>query len=99
MPGGSSLARFLFEHCGVRVRRASHSWTFDQILRWADAHHDRTGCWPTSTSGPVMESPGDTWEAIAHFLGRRRLLGVSSLAQLLNQHRRTVYAPDRATLP
>ena len=38
--------------------------TRKQILAWADAHHRRTGEWPTRLSGPIPESPEDTWAAI-----------------------------------
>jgi hypothetical protein len=89
MPGGSSIARFLFEHRGVRDRRFSPSLTFAQILRWADTHHERTGSWPTQYSGPVIDSPNETWHAISQALssGHRGLPCGSSLAGLLAEHR------------
>ncbi|HEY3244573.1 MAG TPA: hypothetical protein VGM03_14610, partial [Phycisphaerae bacterium] len=36
----------------------------EQIVGWADAHHRRTGQWSRVRSGPIPESPGDTWNAI-----------------------------------
>jgi hypothetical protein len=36
----------------------------EEILRWADAWKARTGSWPGQTSGPIPESPGDTWSII-----------------------------------
>jgi hypothetical protein len=30
------------------------------ILAWADAHHARTGKWPTRNSGPIREAQGDS---------------------------------------
>ena len=61
----------------------------ETILAWADAYHARTGSWPTSTSGNIPESSGDTWQRINAALNRglRGLMGGSSLAQLL-AHRR-----------
>jgi hypothetical protein len=60
-----------------------------QILNWADAHHARTGRWPTRNSGPVQEAPDETWGGINSALdqGWRGLPGGNSLAQLLNRHR------------
>jgi hypothetical protein len=60
-----------------------------QILRWADAHHRRTGDWPTYRSGPIPEAAGDTWTAVAAELrhGVRGLPGGTSLARLLAEHR------------
>ena len=47
LPGGSSLARLLAEKRGVRNRRFPPRLTVKQILAWADAHHKRTGTWPS----------------------------------------------------
>ncbi|MGH2603208.1 MAG: hypothetical protein ACRDJ9_27970 [Dehalococcoidia bacterium] len=46
--------------------------------------------YPHSNSGPVTDAPGETWLAIDHALRRgvRGLPGGSSLAKLLEQHRR-----------
>src|SRR5262245_16983146 len=59
------------------------------VLAWADAWKARTGRWPLRTSGPVPESPGDTWMAVSLALakGHRGLPGGSSLARLLAQRR------------
>jgi hypothetical protein len=59
-----------------------------QILDWADAHYQRTGKWPSGTSGHVLESL-DTWGAINVALnhGGRGLPGHSSLPQLLAKYR------------
>jgi hypothetical protein len=63
--------------------------TVKHILRWADAHHKRTGRWPDARSGPVAGSPGQTWVAVNRALARgsRGLPGGSSLARLLAQKR------------
>src|SRR5207248_2483381 len=52
---------------------------------WARAHQHRHGRWPDKFSGPIPESPGDTWKKVNHALrdGRRGLNGGSSLARLL----------------
>jgi hypothetical protein len=89
LPGGSSLRLLLAEHRGVRHLRQLPPFTEEQILGWADAHHARTGSWPTGKSGPVVEAPGETWTAIQVALrqGRRGLPGGSSLALLLADRR------------
>jgi hypothetical protein len=58
-------------------------------LSWADAHHARTGHWPTVESGPVAEAPEETWAAIGTALrtGGRGLEPDSSLPRLLAEHR------------
>lgn len=50
--------------CGSR--RTSPGWfhsggTPDQILAWADAHRQRTDCWPMRQTEPVTDAPGETW--------------------------------------
>jgi hypothetical protein len=89
LPGGSSLARLLAEHRGRRNQKSQPSLTEDQILGLADAHHNRTGAWPTAKSGPIPEVPGATWSAIQAALqqGNRGLSGGSSIARLLAHHR------------
>jgi hypothetical protein len=59
--------------------------TVQQILAWADAHHERTGQWPLQRSGPVTDAPGETWSAIDVALrrGHRGLPEGSSLSWLL----------------
>jgi hypothetical protein len=83
-PGGSSLARLLESHRGVRNIKALPRLTLGQITRWANAYRRRTGEWPRMGSGLV---PGtrESWSAINAALinGRRGLPGGSSLAKLL----------------
>src|SRR5262245_36100618 len=62
----------------------------DDILRWADEYHDKTGRWPVArTSGKVPGQGGLTWMAIDMALtnGLRGLPGGTTLAKLLVQHR------------
>jgi hypothetical protein len=73
--------------------------TVKQILAWADAHHARTGRWPSVRSGPVPESPGEKWQNIdqALYLGLRGLPRGDRLARLLARHRQGVgSSPHRA---
>jgi hypothetical protein len=69
--------------------------SYPQILAWADAHHARTGRWPTVNSGRVRENGRENWNAISAALdkGHRGLPGGLTLAQFLaavrgtrNQH-------------
>ena len=53
----------LGEHRGVRNLGALPRLTEEQILAWADLHHQRTGKWPTENSGPIPDSGGETWLA------------------------------------
>src|SRR5262249_14050324 len=59
--GGSTLGRLIAQHRRALERRDRPPLSEEQILAWADAHHARTGKWPTILSGPVPEAPGDTW--------------------------------------
>jgi hypothetical protein len=63
--------------------------TTNQILKWADSHHRRTGQWPTRRSGPIPEASENTWNAVDQALrkGVRGLPGDSSLGCLLHEHR------------
>jgi hypothetical protein len=94
----SSLALLLAEHRGRRTGAALPALTVAQILAWADAHHERTGSWPTHRSGPIAGAPGETWRAAndAVLLGVRGLPGGRSLASLLAERRGT---PPRARNP
>jgi hypothetical protein len=87
LPGGSSLAQLLAARRGVRNRKAVPLLRVTQIINWAQAHHRRTGKWPTGDSGPIADAPGETWTAIdlALHRGTRGLPGGSSLSQLLNK--------------
>jgi hypothetical protein len=87
--GGSSLARVLAEHRGVRNIKGLPDLSVARILAWADDHHARTGVWPISASGPVAAAPGETWMAVQMALhhGRRGLQGGTSLAALLAKRR------------
>ena len=103
LPAESSLARLLSEHRGVRNRRALPPYIVAQVLEWADAHHRRMGRWPNENSGPVVDAPGETWNAVEAALrqGSRGFPGGSSIARLLAK-RRGVRNPQnlpRLTIP
>jgi hypothetical protein len=88
LPPGSSLAQLLAEQRGRRNIQRLPRLTYPGILEWADTHYRRTGTWPTRSSGPILEAPGETWSAVNAGLqqGRRGLPPGSSLAQLLQKH-------------
>ncbi len=67
--------------------------TEEQILGWADQHHERTGGWPRIGSGQIDEVPGEVWANVDAALrgGLRGLPGGSSLPQLLSQQRDAPY--------
>lgn len=89
LPGRSTLAQLLAEHRNVRNPRGLAPLTVGQILRWADAHYQRTGSWPKKESGPVVDAPGETWKAIAMALIQRGrgLKRGGTLARLLARER------------
>lgn len=90
LPGGSSLAQLLAENRGVPNPADRPPLTQEQMLEWADQHHARTGKWSTTRSGAIDEAPGETWMGVESALrvGGRGLLGGSSLARLIKEHRR-----------
>jgi hypothetical protein len=94
LPGGSSLALLLVQRRGVRSKMHLPRLTLRDIRRWARAHRQRSGKWPTVDSGPIPEAPGENWRAInlALYNGHRGLPGDSSLAKLLKQGRRGIRA-------
>jgi hypothetical protein len=87
LPGGSSLAKLLLQRRGVRSIVSLPRLKLGDIRRWARAHRERSGKWPTTTSGPIPEAPGENWRAVnlALYNGHRGLPGGSSLAKLLKQ--------------
>jgi hypothetical protein len=73
----------------TRHRGRRPTLTAEQILAWSDAHHARTGKWPSADAGPIPEAPGLTWRGVQSALsgGARGLPGGDSLARLLDRHR------------
>ena len=91
LPKGSSLAKLLAEHRGVRNAGDPPPFTLSEILTWIDAHKQRTGDWPRVRSGPIEESPDETWLRVDTALvrGFRGLPGGTSLARLIREHGRS----------
>ncbi len=89
LPGGSTLARLLAEHRGVKNHYDLPPFSIEEILTWADRHRERTGKWPNEYTGVVADAPDETWGRINTALseGIRGLPGGSSLARLLALHR------------
>lgn len=74
---------------GSRRKRVLRPLTYEQILAWADAHHARTGRWPTVRSGRIGGAKRENWNAIqsAMHAGTRGLPGGYTLARLLREKR------------
>jgi hypothetical protein len=87
--GGSSLARLLDEYGKKPNRSAQPPLSYKKILAWADADFSRTGRWPNSNSGPVVDAPNERWDLIDNALqrGLRGLAANSSLLRLLARKR------------
>lgn len=90
LPSGYTLATLLEAERGVRNRADLLPLTIRTILSWADGYFSRTGKWPTADSGLIPEAPGETWNAVESALrsGRRGFPGDSSLAKVLEKHRK-----------
>lgn len=88
--GGTSLARLLETHRGVRHRQYPPRLTIKQVLGWVDAYYTVWKRWPHNRSGPIDGAPGETWRSVndALYLGRRGFPRGSSLAKLLDRYRR-----------
>ncbi len=98
LPGGYSLAELLAVERGVRNYASRPPLSRKTILQWAVAFQRRMGRWPTASSGPVPEAPGESWHTLDEALRRgwRGLRGGSSLARLLDSYGKR---RNRAALP
>ncbi len=88
LPGGSSLAQLLAERRGMRNEKRLPPFRRRQLAAWVRSKRRREGIWPTRASGPILEAPGETWNAVERALrdGHRGLPGGSSLAQFLDTY-------------
>ncbi|MEQ1905716.1 MAG: DEAD/DEAH box helicase family protein [Pirellulaceae bacterium] len=88
LPPGSSLAKLLAEHRGKRNIRDLPELTIEQVLEWADAHHEATGKWPNRNSGQI-KGTDETWSRIHGALinGLRGLSVGKTIAKVLAEHR------------
>ncbi len=84
---GPSLAKLLADERKVRNRTSLPALMPLKILEWADDYYRRVGDYPTSASGPIHGTPGETWGSVNLALryGYRGLPGGSSLSRLLRQ--------------
>jgi hypothetical protein len=96
--GETSLPRLLAAKRGRRTRTLLPRLSVTQVLKWCDAHHDRTGAWPGQDSGPIVDAPGETWRGVETALrrGRRGLPEGLSIARLLAKKRNV---PNKKSLP
>ncbi len=87
--GGSSLATLLAKYRGKRFNTCLPRVSVNQILTWADAHHRRTGQWPTATGHSRVVEVSISWLTINKLLkrGGPGLRGGSSLAKPLRKAR------------
>ena len=85
LAGGSSLAKLLACHRGVRKHAHGRRLSVATLLEWAKSHYRRTGEFPKSRSGPVYGKPGETWGSlqIALLKGYRGLPKGTTLSKLL----------------
>lgn len=93
LKGDSSLARLLAKRRNARNRAALPQLTDETILKWADAHFKRNKKWPIRFSGRIVDSPGDTWQAVHEALqkGCRGVRKQMTLAQFLSKKRNVRY--------
>jgi hypothetical protein len=72
-----------------RTRKCRLKLTVDIVLTWADSHFQRTGEWPRTSTGAVLDNPNETWRRIDNGLtyGLRGLPAGLSLARLLDRKR------------
>ena len=85
----SSLSRLLAEHRQARNKANLPAITVQQILTWADEHLQANDAWPNQNAGQIPETE-EKWQNINACLlvGLRGLPGGSSIAKLLDKHRR-----------
>jgi hypothetical protein len=86
-PGGDTLARLLARERGVRNFKDPPMLHLEEILRWVIAYQRRSGGWPTTCAGPILEATGETWAMVDRALrkGKRGLAGGMSLFRLVQQ--------------
>lgn len=86
-PEADSVAQIFAIHRGRPNPKRRPRLTVEQIMRWARAHHRRTGEWPGKSSGAIPGAPGETWRRIGTALDQgQRGLRPSSLARLLHEY-------------
>ncbi|HWL94457.1 MAG TPA: hypothetical protein VNT79_13090 [Phycisphaerae bacterium] len=88
LPARGSLALLLQDSGRQRHVGRPPPVTVEQVLRWADQHHARTGKWPTTSDRAIPSSLGETWMSVSKALARgSRGLPKTPLALLLTERR------------
>jgi len=89
LPGGSSLIQLLMQHRGLRSCGYRPPLKPAQIRTWARDYRRQHGRWPSKTAGPILDTDGETWTAVAMALkkGNRGLPGGTTLRQFLTSCR------------
>jgi hypothetical protein len=101
LPGESSLLLVLIRHWWGLYRRYRSRIGVEQILAWADAHHEATGSWPKWNSGRVRGAHYPvTWRVVdtALYAGNSVLPGRSRLSRLLAETRQVRGRVQKAEL-
>jgi hypothetical protein len=82
----------------MRSTSALPRLTIKTVLVWADTYYERSGRWPTTRSGNIEGSFGETWKGIDRALnqGRRGFRTKMSLAKLLAARR---HVHNRVAVP
>jgi hypothetical protein len=85
-PVGTTLAVL---RSGHRLSDGQAPLTEQQIVGWIETHRDRTGRWPASSTGRVLDAPDESWLGISLALmrGSRGLETRSSLKELVRKRR------------
>lgn len=88
MQKGQSISTLLSKHFNVRDEKRLSALSIEKIKEWALSHYESIGSWPTTTSGLIPNSDGETWGGIDIRLrqGGRGLPGGSKLSILLAEH-------------
>ncbi len=100
LPHTGGIATLLAQQRGKRMRAEPPPLNVDAIIAWAQAHNRRMGKWPIHSSGPIPESPGDSWNSVyrAFKEGRRGMIEGSSLADLLRARCGATFRRDKPVL-
>lgn len=105
LAGGSSLAKLLADSGRKSTAKHAPRLSTYLVLKWGQAHRKKTGRFPTSKSGPVLDAPSENWSAIASALevgtrGLPRGLTLAGLWKTFYGRRNPVHPPplDHATI-
>ncbi|WP_425613621.1 hypothetical protein NA78x_003456 [Anatilimnocola sp. NA78] len=83
----TSLARLLSKVRKDVKLAAKQPPSLQQILAWADQHHERTGVWPTRKAGPIPGSKVRNWLAVNYVLVSGKVGAKTTLSKLLASER------------